>query len=74
MPRVLDPRLRLSMLEMLELEPCAGRAAPPPPPPPSICGRRRRLLVIDEPPPIICRRAADATLVCLVIFVAFFHD
>src|SRR6218665_3120075 len=31
----------------------------------SICGRCRRFLMTSAPPPIICRRAADATLVCL---------
>src|SRR6218665_3498269 len=57
----------------LQLEPCAGRAAPPPP---TICGRhRRRLLLIGAPPPppIICRRAPD-TIVSTSLFIGIFDD
>src|SRR6218665_301121 len=49
----------------------------PPAPPTTICERRRQFLMIGAPPPaIICLRAADATLVYLIVLLHFYalHD
>src|SRR6218665_31727 len=54
----------------------ARQSTAPAAPPPIIRGSRCRFLLVgpSTPPPIICRRAADPTLMCLIVLHFYVLD